>query len=169
VGFDVEVSTEESSAENENIVIGQDPQGGGGETAEAGSTVTITVGEGPAIVEVPNIVGQIPEEAEQILARANLTLGNQTMGPSDQVGVGQIVEQEPAADTKLKKGSLVDVVVSSGPEQLPVSEAEGENPGDATQTGNSPAPSTVAPSLEAEGEDEDHGRGRGRGRGRGGD
>jgi beta-lactam-binding protein with PASTA domain/class 3 adenylate cyclase/tRNA A-37 threonylcarbamoyl transferase component Bud32 len=183
-GFDVEVSTEESSAENENIVMGQDPQGGGGETAEAGSVVTITVGEGPAIVEVPNIAGQTPEEAEQMLARANLTLGNQTKGPSDQVGAGQIVEQEPAADTKLKKGGLVDVVVSSGPEQLPVSEAEGENPDDATQTGNSAAPSTAAPStaapstaapstaapsLEAEGEDEDHGRGRGRGRGRGDD
>ena len=198
-GFDVEVSTEESSAENENLVMGQEPRGGGGETAKAGSTVTITVGGGPAIVEVPNIAGQTTEEAKQVLARANLTLGNQMKRPSDQVDAGRIVEQEPGADTKLKKGGLVDVVVSSGPEPLSVSEAEGENPDDATQTGNSAAPSTaapstaapstaapstvapstvapstvapstVAPSLRAEGEDEDHGRGRGRGRGRGGD
>jgi eukaryotic-like serine/threonine-protein kinase len=193
-GFDVEVSTEESSAENENLVMGQEPRGGGGETAEAGSTVRITVGGGPASVEVPDIAGQTPEEAKQVLARANLTLGNQTKRPSEQVGAGQILEQEPAADTKLKKGGLVDVVVSSGPEPLPVSEAAGENPDDTTQTSNSAAPSTAAPStaapstaapstaapstaapsleapsLEAEGEDEDHGRGRGRGRGRGGD
>ncbi len=168
-GFDVEVSTEASSAENEDLVTGQEPRGGGGETARVGSTVTITVGGGPAILDVPNIVGQTPEEAKRMLAHADLTLGNQTKGPSDLVSAGQIVKQEPAADTKLKQGSLVDVVVSSGPEQLPVQEAGGENPDDATQTGNSAAPSTVAPSVRAEGEDEDHGRGRGRGRGRGGD
>jgi beta-lactam-binding protein with PASTA domain/tRNA A-37 threonylcarbamoyl transferase component Bud32 len=179
-GFDVEVSTEASSAENENLVTGQEPQGSGGETAEVGSTVRITVGGGPVIVEVPNFVGQTPEEAKQILERANLTLGNQTKVPSDRVPAGQVVEQEPAANTKLKKGGLVDFVVSSGPEQLPVPDAADENPDDATQSGNSAAPSTVAPStasppavtpstvapsLRAEGEDEDHGRGRGRGRG----
>jgi len=47
-GFGVEERTEESSAANEGYVTEQDPRGGKREFAEAGSTVTITVGEGPA-------------------------------------------------------------------------------------------------------------------------
>ena len=47
-GFEVEERTEESSAANEGYVTEQDPRGGKREFAEAGSTVTITVGEGPA-------------------------------------------------------------------------------------------------------------------------
>src|SRR5215210_1632873 len=47
-GFEVDEETEESSAENEGYVTEQDPRGGRRVTAEAGSTVTITVGEGPA-------------------------------------------------------------------------------------------------------------------------
>jgi beta-lactam-binding protein with PASTA domain len=168
-GFDVEVATEESSAENENLVTGQNPRGGGEATAEVGSTVTITVGKGPASVEVPDIAGQTPEVAKQILGRTNLTLGNQTEVPSNRVPAGHTVKQEPAAGTEVKQGNPVDVVVSSGPEQLRVPEAADQSVDDATQTGSpaapstatpsTVAPSTVAPSLRAE--DKDGGRGRG--------
>jgi beta-lactam-binding protein with PASTA domain len=54
-GFEVEVKTQESSPENKNLVTGVAPQGGKGATAEVGSMVTITVGEGPASVEVRDI------------------------------------------------------------------------------------------------------------------
>jgi PASTA domain/Short C-terminal domain len=46
--LEVEEEVEESSAGNKGYVTEQDPQGGKGETAEAGSTITITVGAGPA-------------------------------------------------------------------------------------------------------------------------
>ena len=58
-GFEVEVKIEESSVENENLVTGAAPQGGKGATAEVGSTVTITVGDGPASVEVPLPKGRL--------------------------------------------------------------------------------------------------------------
>ena len=58
-GFDVEVKIEERSVENENLVTGAAPQGGKGATAEVGSTVTITVGDGPASVEVPLPKGRL--------------------------------------------------------------------------------------------------------------
>ncbi len=48
-GFEVEEGTEESSAGNKGYVTEQDPQGGKSVSAEAGSTVKITVGEGPPI------------------------------------------------------------------------------------------------------------------------
>jgi PASTA domain len=55
-GFKVKEETEVSSAENEGYVTKQDPQGGKKETAEAGTTVTITVGSGPP--------SQAPEKAK---------------------------------------------------------------------------------------------------------
>jgi O-antigen/teichoic acid export membrane protein len=58
-GFEVEVKIEESSVENKNLVTGAAPQGGKGATAEVGSTVTITVGDGPASVEVPLPKGRL--------------------------------------------------------------------------------------------------------------
>ena len=58
-GFEVEVKIEESSVENENLVTGAAPQGGKGATAEVGSTVTITVGDGPASVDVPLPKGRL--------------------------------------------------------------------------------------------------------------
>src|SRR5918995_4805339 len=51
--FESEVRTARSSAEDENLVIGQNPRGDGGKTAKVGSVVAITVGEGPANIEVP--------------------------------------------------------------------------------------------------------------------
>ena len=55
-GFEVEEESEESSAENEGSVTEQDPQGG--KTAEAGTSVTITVGAGAADTEAKT---DIPE------------------------------------------------------------------------------------------------------------
>ncbi len=64
-GFEVEEETEESSAENEGSVTEQDPRGG--KTAEAGSSVTITVGARAADTEAktgsaePELVSPEPE------------------------------------------------------------------------------------------------------------
>ena len=58
-GFEVEVKIEESSVENKNLVTGAAPQGGKGATAEVGSTVMITVGDGPASVEIPLPKGRL--------------------------------------------------------------------------------------------------------------
>ena len=59
-GLEVEEEVEESSAGNEGYVTEQDPQGGKGETAEAGSTVTITVGAGPATTPASPAPKQTP-------------------------------------------------------------------------------------------------------------
>ena len=52
-GFEVDEETEESSAEYEGYVTEQDPRGGRSVTTDAGSTVTITVGEGPEKARSP--------------------------------------------------------------------------------------------------------------------
>ena len=132
-GFQVEEETEESTAQNKNYVTKQDPRGGAGVTAEAGSRVKITVGGGPATVEVPKLYSLTPDGAKQVLEAAGLSLGNQTEAPNEQVSKGQIADQKPAAGTQAQAGSSVDIVVSSGPNQISVPNVVGLNVEDAKQ------------------------------------
>ena len=113
-GFEVAVQRRESTSEEEDLVLGQNPQGG--TSVEVGSEVTITVGTGPQAVEVPNLYGSTPDQAAGILAGADLELGEQTEAPSDEVDEGLIFEQQPAAGAAVEPGSEVSVTVSSGPE-----------------------------------------------------
>lgn len=55
-GFEVAAETEESSEGEAGEVVDQDPSGGS--DAEEGSEVTITVGEGPSTVTVPDLAGK---------------------------------------------------------------------------------------------------------------
>jgi eukaryotic-like serine/threonine-protein kinase len=139
-GFEIEVRTARSSAEDENLVIGQNPRGDADETMKVGSVVAITVGEGPANVEVPSINGRALNGMEQILEDANLKLGSQMKVPNDRVPAGHVVEQHPAAGTEVEPGSTVDVVVSSGPQNHPA-----PNAGDDAQPVGSTAPASAAP------------------------
>ncbi len=134
VGFEVNEDTEESSAGNEGYVVGQDPRGGGDATAAVGSTVTVTVGEGPATVRVPDLYDLTPNTARQDLEDAGLELGSRTEQSSSQVSRGQIISQNPAADTDVEEGSSVDITVSSGPRQTQVPNVVGSYVNEATDT-----------------------------------
>jgi serine/threonine-protein kinase len=130
-GFKVEVETAESEPQEEGAVIGQDPAGGEGETAEVDSTVTITVGSGPDTVPVPELAGITVEQASAILADAGLRLGDQTETASDTVPEGQIVSQQPVADTEVRPDSEVGVTISTGPELSTVPDVVGLSADDA--------------------------------------
>jgi serine/threonine-protein kinase len=143
-GFEIEVKTARSSAEDENLVIGQNPRGDADETAKVGSVVAITVGEGPANIEVPSVNGQAIRETEQILKDADLKLGSHMEVAHERVPAGHVVEQHPAAGTEVEPGSTVDVVVSSGPQQPPT-----PNAGDDAQPVGSTAPASTAPASTA--------------------
>jgi serine/threonine-protein kinase len=144
-GFEIEVKTTRSSAEDENLVIEQKPSGNADEPAKVGSAVAITVGQGPGSVAVPGVDGQALSAVGQILMEAGLKLGSQMEVPNDRVPEGHVVEQHPAAGTEVEPGSNVDVVVGSGPQQPPTPIAEdGEQP-IASKASASAAPSSTAP------------------------
>jgi eukaryotic-like serine/threonine-protein kinase len=124
-GFEVEDRTEESSAEYEGYVIEQNPRGGA--TAEVDSTVTITVGEGPGTVEVPDVANIMPVQARGILEEVGLRLGSQSTTPSNSVPEGSIVSQSPKAGSEAEPGSSVAVTVSSGPSQVTVPDVTGQD------------------------------------------
>ena len=70
------------------------------------------------MVRVPDLV--YAETAESDLAAAGLRLGRQDEAPSDTVPVGVATEQDPAEGTEAEEGTAVDIVVSTGPQQVPV-------------------------------------------------
>ena len=106
-------------------MIEQNPRGGA--TAEVDSTVTITVGEGPGTVEVPDVANIMPVQARGILEEVGLRLGSQSTTPSDSVPEGSIVSQSPKAGSEAEPGSSVAVTVSSGPSQVTVPDVTGQD------------------------------------------
>src|ERR671917_620771 len=122
-GFEVAVEEAESSFEEEGRVTDQSPQGGSSE--EVGSQVTITVGTGPATVEVPGLYGNTTDQAADILADYELELGTVSEDYTDEVSEGQIYFQDPAEGTSVERGSAVAVTVSRGLEQVEIPEVFG--------------------------------------------
>lgn len=65
-------------------------------------------------VKVPNVMGMNIEEAVRVLKQAGLTETHKAM-PSDDVELNQVYVQNPGADTTIRKGDAVILVISSGP------------------------------------------------------
>ena len=122
-GFEVSTDEQESSFDDEGLVISQEP--GEGETVERGSGVTITVGTGPDTVSVPDVTGGTVDQALPILEEAGLTLGDVFEDYSDTVPEGSIISQDPADGESVEPDEAVDVTVSLGVEQVEVPEVYG--------------------------------------------
>jgi eukaryotic-like serine/threonine-protein kinase len=80
-----------------------------------GTTVTLTVAKAAAKVPVPDLTDMTLAQAQVALNAVHLEFGSKTEAPSDTVAVGHILDQDPAPGEKVRKGSLVDVVLSTGP------------------------------------------------------
>ncbi len=148
-GFEVRTERQESSFEDDGLVMSQEP--GGGTRVEAGSEVKITVGTGPSTVAVPNVTGNTPAQAAEILEEAGLLLGSQSEDYSGGVAEGSIIYQDPTGGESAEPGSAVNVTVSLGPEQVEVPEVYGATLAGAQQlVANAGLNSTV---FEVEGEE----------------
>jgi eukaryotic-like serine/threonine-protein kinase len=148
-GFEVEVDERESSFDDQNRVMGQDPSGGS--RAEVGSGVTITVGAGPSSVPVPRLYGKTPAQADSVLQGAGLSLGTLSRDYNSDVAQGSIYFQNPSAGENVEPGTAVAVAVSLGPEQVEIPEVYGMSVA-AAQTALSNAGLNSTP-IEVEGDE----------------
>ena len=105
-------------------VVRQDPEAG--ETVREGDTVTLFVSSGPRQTEVPDLTGMTQDQAENALRDARLRLGDVTEEPSDEFDEGQVIRQDPPAGEQVARQSRVDIVVSSGAEEVTVPFVEGQ-------------------------------------------
>jgi serine/threonine-protein kinase len=124
-GFEVAIKAVPSAAPR-NQVVEQDPiptdRGGG--KAEEGSTVTLSVSSGPAIVAVPAVAGLTEPEARKRLENAGfqVTVGQRY---SKTVKKGEAIGTEPAAGTQLSTAQPVTLLISRGANQVEVPDVVG--------------------------------------------
>jgi serine/threonine-protein kinase len=83
-----------------------------------GSQVMVKVSLGPQRVELPNFAGRESRQAFAWLKENGLEY-KEHKRYSEEIAVGSIIYTDPSKDTTLDAGTLVNVYVSMGPEQLP--------------------------------------------------
>ena len=116
------------SQEPVGVVIAQNPTAG--TEVLTGTQVRLNVSKGVEEVDMPNVVGQPAEQAQQALTDAGFKV-EVTDQPSEDVPEGQVVSQAPQAGVPVAKGSTVRLVVSSGPEQPTVPNVINQSEGEA--------------------------------------
>jgi eukaryotic-like serine/threonine-protein kinase len=129
-GFRVD-TTLKTAEQPKGQVIGQDPTGG--TKVKKGSTVTLTVSDGPQQVAVPQVVGLTVSSARGRLEKAGLEPSEREEN-SDTVEKGRIVSVSPQEGQKVDKGSSVTLVVSSGKPQAEVPDVVGKSFDEAQST-----------------------------------
>ncbi len=121
VGLQTQVDPVPSTPEQRDRVIETDPRAG--TEVDEGSTVVLQVGTGPDQVEVPNLIGQTPEEARRALEEVGLQLSADV--PQEQVveddnQVGKVVSSNPPVGQQVPDGSIVRITVGVEPETVNV-------------------------------------------------
>ena len=69
----------------------------------------------PAVVLVPNVVGQTQSTAQSMITSALLVVGTITQAYSDTVPAGRVISQNPVGGSTAVVGSAVDLTISQGP------------------------------------------------------
>jgi eukaryotic-like serine/threonine-protein kinase len=124
-GFDVAIKAVPSEAPR-NQVVEQDPiptdRGGG--KAEEGSTVTLSVSSGPAIVAVPDVSGLSEADATKRLQKTGFNVTSRE-DFSNSVPRGEAIGTEPAVGTQLSTGQVVTLLISRGTNRVAVPDVVG--------------------------------------------
>ena len=102
---------EETTEVNPGLVFKQSIAAG--TVVKEGERVAFTVALAPAEVTVPDVVGKTRDEAKKAITDAKLGF-DYTTAYDGAVTEGKVISQSVAANTKIKSGSTVSVVVSLG-------------------------------------------------------
>jgi beta-lactam-binding protein with PASTA domain/tRNA A-37 threonylcarbamoyl transferase component Bud32 len=106
------------------VVIAADPPAG--REVGRGSTVILTVSQGPERYAVPRLTGHSQAEAEKRLVEARLTVGAVSQAFSEKVPPGQVVSTSPAADASVKRATAVALVISKGRQPIVLQDWKGK-------------------------------------------
>ncbi len=116
-GLVVRVTPVETDESDAGTVLDQDPAPG--ESVDEGSTIDLAVAQAVPTNAVPDVVGMRRARATTTLQDAGFVVGEVTQR-SSATAAGMVIETDPETDTELPTGSSVDLVISSGPEQVAV-------------------------------------------------
>jgi eukaryotic-like serine/threonine-protein kinase len=113
-GFAVARSDVDSN-EDKGIVVGQNPQANS--IATKGARITLSVSKGPTAVEVPDVTGLDEATAQTQLEDKGFVVSVRDRTTDDPVDDGNVVEQRPAAFSKVKPGATVTIYIGRLAEQ----------------------------------------------------
>jgi beta-lactam-binding protein with PASTA domain len=128
LGLTVNEATAPTDQQEAGKVFEQDPQAD--TKVDKGGSVTIRVAAQAAKVKVPPLVGKSLKDAQDLADTVGVKLKS-TDAPDPKIAKGQIVSQDPPANTDVNKGSEVAVVVSSGKAQKTVPDVTNQDAADA--------------------------------------
>jgi serine/threonine-protein kinase len=115
--FDEEIS--------EGQIIESDPAGGG--KVDAGGQVKAVISKGAERYLIPSLAGLTPEAAVNLLAKSPIKVGDLTEVFNDQTPKGFVIASSPAAGEKVKRDSIVDLLISKGIETIDVTSYVGKS------------------------------------------
>ena len=102
---------------DEGLVVSTEPADG--LTALLGSTVTVHLSSGSAMVDVPDVTDMSQEEAEAALEEVGLTVGDTSTEDAAGVDEGDVVRTDPVSGTSVQRGAEVSLVLSTGMTTVP--------------------------------------------------
>ncbi|GAA3405788.1 Stk1 family PASTA domain-containing Ser/Thr kinase [Pseudarthrobacter polychromogenes] len=111
------------------LVVGSEPAEGA--EIRKFQPVALYVSKGPQLFPLPVLAGGTLEEAKNGLNAADMALGPVTEQFDEQAPAGTVLSQDPAAGTDVRRGTPVSLVVSKGPEPIPVPLVVGQDQDDA--------------------------------------
>ncbi|TAM56509.1 Stk1 family PASTA domain-containing Ser/Thr kinase [bacterium] len=82
--------------------------------ARLGDAVVLVPSSGPAPVSVPSVVGMKLDDAKAALQQAGFTMNVFSRQSSDAIAANTIISEDPGAKSQAQRGSVVNVVVSTG-------------------------------------------------------
>ena len=123
MGLQINLSNGTSDSVPTGSVISQSPEAGS--KVEPGTTVLVVISTGASgkteevpegTIAVPNIIGMTEQQAKTALTASNLKWSNITEEHSDSVVAGVVMKQSVEPETLVKSETVVDFVLSLGPE-----------------------------------------------------
>jgi serine/threonine-protein kinase len=107
------------------LAVGTEPASG--QVIRKFQPVSLFVSKGPQLFPLTAMQGLTLDQAKNALGSAGMTLGKVTEQYDDKVPSGTVISQSPAQDTAVRHGTPVALVISKGPQPLPVPDVRGMN------------------------------------------
>lgn len=124
-GLTLEITSEQfSETVAANTVLSTDPAAGDG--IKENSAVSATVSKGPERYSIPDVHGKSITAATATLSTLPIAIGTQTQVFDNTAPVGTVAGTDPTAGTSIKRDSVVNLLISKGPEPVAVPEVVGK-------------------------------------------
>ena len=149
-GFEVRrgetVFSEEAPA---GVIADQDPEPG--DRVRRGGAITLHESKGRDRPKVPDVAGKTAGDAQQLIEKAGLQFGNVATDFHPTTPKDRVIRTDPGVGSALKRDTVVDVVVSRGPQPVRVPSVIGAARADAerqlTTAGLKPVVAQVSPTT----------------------